>query len=407
MERQTPLDPKAPSSPLDDRDSVNLVEIALVILRGKRTMALGAVVLGLVTFFWVFSSKPYFTASVKILPPRSRPTGAAALMSQAGMSSESGNVFGSLETAVQAKTSADLYTAMLQTRPILDAVVTRFGLLGMYHTQSMMIARNALAGSTKVVPTKEGFIVVSVTDLDRNHASDLANGYVLELRNFMRGLALSEASQRRSFYEGQLEKYKDDLANAELAFKKMQQNSKVLSVDAQMRALIEGASDVRAKMVAKEVELQSLRSYSTDSNPQVQIAERELAALRGQLSQMDVRNEPGFTGVGLNNVPEAELNYVRASRELKYQEALYDLMVKQYETSRIDEARDAPVVQVIEPAIPPERKAGPHVAITTLAGAAVGAFLGFLWVCFQAWRATLSADALKQLKGIRKAAFRW
>ena len=124
--------------------------------------------------------------------------------------------------------------------------------------------------------------------------------------------------------------------------------------------MLETAASLRSQITAREVQLESLRSYSTESNPQVQIAESEMNALRGQLSQLESQGQGGYGGKALKSVPGSEVEFVRATRELKYQEALYDLMLKQYEGSRIDESRDAPIIQVIEPALVPDHKFGPR-----------------------------------------------
>ena len=201
---------------------------------------------------------------------------------------------------------------------------------------------------------------------------------------------------------------KESLSQAESNFKQMQQSTRMLTLDSQARTGLQSAAELRSSITLREVELQRLRSYLTDSNSQVQIAESELAALRAKLGQAESSGPGGFSGgSGLSNVPNAELNFIRVNRELKYQEALYDLMVKQYEGSRIDEARDAPMVQVIEPALKPERKSGPHRSLWTLGGFALGIALGLVWAVLRFWRSLLTTEGNSQLAELRRAAFSW
>ena len=189
---------------------------------------------------------------------------------------------------------------------------------------------------------------------------------------------------------------------------KVQQTSKMVSLDSQARVLLERAATLRSQVTVQEVELQRLRSYLTEDNSQVQIAETSLNALRGQLAQLESQSSGGsFTGGGLTSVPSAELDFVRATREVKYREALYETMAKQYELSHIDESRTAPGVQVIEPAFATEHKAGPHRSIFLLAGLLLGFLLRFLLALHRFWRSGLDAEDLEHLSEVRRAAFSW
>lgn len=402
-----PIRTDIPDVPVMRSENVNVIQILMCILRGKRTILLAGLVFalcGLVLALWL---RPQFTANAEILPPQqSQGVSTAAMLSQVNAASSMGSI-GGIASAIQAKTAADMYAAMISARPVEDALIQRYGLKSVYHANTMTAARLGLESHSAITSTKDGFITIAVTDTDRQRAMNLANGYIEELRNLMHGLALTGASQRRIFYEGQLVKAKDDLEHAEVAFKQMQQGSRMIMLDAQSRTLIEGAAELRAKVAAKEVELQGLRAYSTEENPQVQIEEKELAALRSQESQMDANSQGSYSGVGLSSVPDAELSYVRASRELKYQEELYDLLVKQYEGSRIDEAQEAPIVQVIEPAILPEVKSGPRRGFIVIASFFFGLIIGILIVLYRAWRSELDQSSNSAIRELLKAAFQW
>ena len=385
-------------------DEIDLVEVAAAVLRGKWTVLLlafaGAALAAVALLFIPVT----FKATVELLPPPlSRTSAAASLLSTSG-GADLGSL-GGLGSALQSKSSADTFIVLLQAWPIHDALVQRFHLMDVYKSATVAGARDVLGARTGVSASKEGVVSITVTDQDRQRCADLANGYVDAVRSYMRSVAFSEASQRRVFYEGQLNETKEDLSRAEVNFKQMQQQSGMLSLDSQAKALLETAETLRAQITAKQVELQSLRSYSTKSNPQVQIAETELGALQGQLSQVESRGQGGLTGKSLSSVPASEVDFIRATREMKYQEGLFDLMVKQYEGARIDEARDAPAIQVIEPALVPEHKAGPKRLLLLASGFAVGLVIGLCVVLFRYWKSSLSPDALAAVSQLRRAAF--
>jgi uncharacterized protein involved in exopolysaccharide biosynthesis len=199
----------------------------------------------------------------------------------------------------------------------------------------------------------------------------------------MKNMAVTEASQRRLFYEEQLNQAQETLVAAELAFLQVQQKKGLVEPDAQAKAMIESITALRAKVDAQEVRVQALRSYTTEQNPELQLAERELASLQGEVAQMAQRSHSaGFSDLGLADVPGAGMDYLRAEHELKYRQALFDLLLKQYDAAKLDEAREGTIIQVVEPAIEPERKTSPKRAvlllICTTVGFVAGCFLALL-----------------------------
>ncbi len=164
---------------------------------------------------------------------------------------------------------------------------------------------------------------------------------------------MTEAAQRRLFYQQKLDAEREDLSRAELALKQVQEKSGLVQPDAQAKAIIQSTADMRAQVAAHEVQLQAMRSSATENNPDVKRAERELAGLRGQLAKL--QRDTGELGNGnlevpTRQLPEAELEYIRRARDLRYHEAFYEFLGKQLEAARIDEANNAVLVQVVDPA---------------------------------------------------------
>jgi uncharacterized protein involved in exopolysaccharide biosynthesis len=274
-----------------------------------------------------------------------------------------------------------IYVGLLKSRPIADAIIKRFSLLSAYHTKDMTAVRKMLESSTRINLEKDGFIAVSVTDGDKKRVAELANAYTDELRIFTQTLAVTEASQRRLFYEEQLKQAKETLVAAELAFQQVQQQKGLVQLDAQAGAMIQGIAALRAQVSAKQVEVQTLRSYSTEQNPNVQLAERELTSLQAEENRLEQSSHsPGIAGLGLGNVPVAGLEYLRAAHELAYRQALFDMLLKQYDAARLDESKDAAIIQVVEPAIEPDRKMPQRRILIVL----IASFLGFITGCFLA-----------------------
>jgi tyrosine-protein kinase Etk/Wzc len=393
------LEPAAPEG------AVSLIETATELARRKWFLAaltLGAGVLGAVVSLIL---PLRFTAETRILPPQQQAQSSAAMLLSTLTGGSSG--LGSLASAagVSLKTPNDLYVGMLKSRLIADDLIRRFDLQKVYGAKDMTDTRKALAKKSDIVSEKDGMISISVEDRDKHRAAALANGYVEELRNLTKGLAITEASQRRFFYEDQLKQAKEDLAAAEIALKQAQEKSGMIQLDTQAKAIIEGLGELKARIVAKQVEVQALRSYATEQNPQLSIAESELAGMQFELKRLEHQSGSDVFDLSLRNIPEAGLEYIRATREFKYRETLYELMAKQYEIARLDEARDATLVQVVAPAIEPDRKSFPPRTLMTLVSAFTGLFLGCLWIMLGQWHAGLQADPVRaaQLQAFRAA----
>jgi uncharacterized protein involved in exopolysaccharide biosynthesis len=334
-----------------------------------------------------------YTATTKIMPPQQTQSTASMLMMNQLTAAGGGSLAALAGGGLGLKSPNDIYVGLLTSRPIADAIILKFNLGKVYHAKDMTEARKKLAGYTEVTSEKNGFIAISVTDKDKKRVAEMANTYTEQLRILTKSLAVTEASQRRLFYEEQLKQAKDALVAAELAFQQVQQQKGLVQLDAQAKAMIESLAALRAQVAAKQVEVQALRSYSTEQNPDVQLAERELTSLQAEESRLEQSSHsPGIAGLGLGNVPAAGLEYLRAAHELQYQQALFDMLMKQYDAAKLDESKDAAIIQVVEPAIEPDLKSTPKRALIVL----LFAIVGFLTACILAllgwWRDIVKFD---------------
>jgi tyrosine-protein kinase Etk/Wzc len=346
-----------------------------------------------------------YTAVTKLMPPQQSPSSASLLMNQltnSGASSLAALAGGGLGL----KNPNDIYVGLLNSRSVADAIIQKFNLAQIYRAKDMTAAREKLAKYTAITSLKEGFIVVAVSDKDKKRAAQMANAYTDELRTLTKSLAVTEASQRRLFFEEQLKQAKEALVSAELAFQQVQQKKGLVQLDAQARAMIEGFAQLRAKVAAKEVEVQAVRSYTTENNPELQLAERELSSLQAEASQMEQRNRSsGFAEMGLADVPGAGLEYLRADHELRYRQALFDMLIKQYDAARMDEAKEAVIIQVVEPAIEPDRKSSPKRGLILVLCGLVGFFAGCVLALVLWWKELLRFDpiASRRLEELNRA----
>ena len=236
----------------------------------------------------------------------------------------------------------------------------------------------ALGSHAEINVAKDGLIHISVTDHDPNRDSEMANSYVDNLYDLNANLAITEAAQRRVFFDQQLAEEKTALTAAEDDLRNTQQKTGLIQLNGQAQMIISSIAQVRAEIASHQVQLQAIRTFATNQNPDVSRLQEEISTLQGQLSKLQNDQQkltPGDIQVPAGRVPAEALEYARKLREVKYHEALYELLAKQYEAARIDEAKSAPIIQVIDRAVPPDKKSGPHRILI-----AIGAGFAGFWL---------------------------
>ena len=349
-----------------------------------------------------------YTAATLVLPPAQNNSLSSLLLSQFAGGAGGGALASVAGSSLGIKNSADMYVSFFRSRTVEDAIIQRFGLMARYRVKKMTNARRAFETySTVVLGTKDGLIRITVTDRDPKLAAEIANSYVDEFRRLTKNLAITEAAQRRMFFQQQLLEANEHLTVAEDAMKGMQQSTGVLQIDSTARALIESAALLRAQIVAKEVQLQAMRSSETDNNPQVVIVAQELVALKDQLAKLAGAGEDPDSGfiVPKGKLPEAGIEYLRKFRDLKYYETIAELIAKQYELAKLDEAREGAIVQVADVAIPPDRKSSPPRTLIVVLITLLAFIISVLWVFAGArWEQTLrdpeKRDKVNTLRGL-------
>jgi tyrosine-protein kinase Etk/Wzc len=318
-----------------------------------------------------------YTANTKILPPQQNQSmGAMAALSQLGpLAALAGQGLG-------LRTPSDLYVAMLRSDTVANALIDRFSLMNVYKQKLREYTRKRLESATEIkAGQKDGVISISVDDLDPQRAADLANGYVEELEKLTKTLNVTEASKRRLFFEREVKMQNEELANAEVALKQTQEKTGLILLDSQSRAMISSLTSLRAAIAAQEVKVQAMRSFATTENPDLVLAEQELATMRAQLERVERgQGRRSIADVAIENVPTAGLEYVRKYRDVRYHEALFELLAKQYEAAKIDEARDSLIVQQFDKATRPERKSWPPRTALVLASTLLALLVAILVV---------------------------
>jgi len=371
----------------DDGPRVGIADLLAWLGDGKRLIALVGMTAAIVAVVVALLLPNVFTARATLLPPGSQQqSGSAAALAALG-------ALGGLGGGLAAKTPDELYVALLKSDTVQRALVERFDLGVRWRMKTYEELRRAFANFVRISSDKKsGLISVEVDDEDPVFAARFANAYAEEITRLMARLAVSEAQARRVFFEQQLKDTKEHLIAAELGLRKVQESSGVIVLDKQAEALIGGAARVRAQIAEREVELSVLRRSATERNPDVQRLSAEVSALRVELARMESsqggeRASP--LDMPVNKLSEAGIEYVRARRELKLQETLLESMIRQYEIAKLDEAKEGPLVQQVDIAVPPDRKSKPARSVIVLTSTLLAVMVTGAWVIWRRYRAFL------------------
>ena len=364
------------TAPQQDDDEINLFDL-LIVLAKHKLMVLGFPLVAAVLAVIVSLLLPnIYTATTKILPPQQgQAGGAAAMLAQlGGLAGAAGGLAG-------IKNLSDLYIGMMKSRTVADNIIQRFDLNTVYEGKYPSQVRLTFANASNITSGKDGIINIDVDDKDPKRAADLANAYVEELMKLTQVLAVTEASQRRLFFERQLGQAKESLAKAEAAARGAMQSGGLMQVEGQGRTLVETTARLRGQITVKEVQIGAMRSFATDRNPDMRMAQQELDTLKYELARLEGAGTSAHSKTNADRSPEkagSGIDSVRLLRDVKYQETVYELLAKQFELAKIDEAKESTVVQVLDKAIEPDRKSKPKRSMIVLLATLAALFIGVI-----------------------------
>jgi tyrosine-protein kinase Etk/Wzc len=358
----------------EGNDDISLLDFLIVVAERKYVVFWTTAVFAILAIAVSFLLPKRYTATVTLLPPQQNVSIGSALGGQlGGIAALTGGTFRLNYNP------NDAIVGMLRSRTVEDAMIQRFGLMQEYRKRYLSEVRRKFENRTTVDGTgKDNLIRISVVDSDPRRAAELANGYVEQFRDLSQHLAITEASQRRLFFERELEQAKRELANAEEVLKQTEQSTGMIQLDSQARALIESAAALRAQITAREVQIQGMQTYATSENAQLVQAQRELESLRVQLAKL-VGSEESAGGeliVPKGRVPEAGMEYIRRLRDVKYNESVFEILARQFEVAKLDEAKQGALIQVVDPAIPPDKRSFPKRGLIVIGATALGFFFG-------------------------------
>ncbi len=292
-----------------------------------------------------------------------------------------------------AKTPGAFYVEVLKSRSVQDRLINRFDLRARYSKSTYFEARKKLAKFTDVEEDKKsGVITLTVTDYEAKMAAQIANAYVDELNRLAVDLNTSSAHRERQFLEERLATAKQDLARASDSLSQFTSKNSMVDPQNEGRAVMDAAARMQGELIASETELKGLQQIYSDDNVRVRTLKARMAELQSQLKKLvgqnqnnDAASQDSSAGwsapyPSMHTLPGLGSRYAELYREAKIQEAVYAFVTQQFEMAKIQEAKELPIVRVMDAGVAPEKRSSP-IRSLIVAGSVFGAFLlACLWI---------------------------
>jgi capsule polysaccharide export protein KpsE/RkpR len=283
--------------------------------------------------------------------------------------------------------ASDLYMGVLQSRSIADRLVKKFKLKELYRQEYLADTYEKLAELTNIsVSSETGILTISVEDEDPQRAADMANTYVDALDHINRTFNTSEGHRKRVFLEKRITEAKEDLLKAEEDLRAFQEKHKVVSIEAQARATIEGAGQLKGQLIAAQTELEVLKQFGTERQNEAVMLKTKISELKNQLAKIELGN-PGkdedYAYIPFKVLPSLGMELGRLIRDATIQAEIFNLVTTQYEMAVIEEAKDLNTIQVLDSGVLPDKKSGPKrlliILLAILGSFGVAVFLAFFF----------------------------
>jgi len=377
-----------------EEEDASLLDI-LTVIGEQKSLILGlTLAASLLAVVVTLVMTPVFTARTLVMPPQQQQSSYAS--SLAGLGALAGVATG----AIGIKSPDDMYVSFMTSEVFQRKIIERFKLMERYHCPFVVDCRQSLNQHARIVSDKKSALMaIEVEDPDPNFAASIANAFVEELGTMLGRLAVTEAQQRRVYFESQIKKTENELALAETQFRNAQHRSGLQVPTVEAETGVKEIAEMHGQIAAREIQLQALNSYASPTNSDVKKLVTELGAMKTHLLKL----ERGSTET--SNPEGIQQEAIQAYRNMKVQESMLEVFAKQYELAKVDESKEGPLVQVVDPASPPERRSSPKrtqlVLISALGGFVLAIVIAFIRNMIR--NTTESSEGQAKLQALKRA----
>jgi len=340
-----------------------------------------------------------YQSTVQIMPPDINALSGVDMFSMLAGTRATLPPTGGLASSLM-KSVGETFIGILRSRTVGDALINRFDLRRVYRTKRYVDARTELASRTSAVEnTRNGIITITVTDRDPNRAREIAVAYVEELNRLVAQLSSSSARRERIFLEARLKDVKEGLDAAALSASQFSSRTATLDIEQQGKAMVDATARLQGEIIAAQSELRSVETIYAGNNVRVRSLQARILELQRQLQKIGGTDDESEASLAagqlypsIRKLPLLGLTYTDLLRRVKVEESVFEILTKQYEIAKVQEAKEIPVVKVLDEPDLPERKSSPHRLWIAAAGMLVGLISGCLWILAPVLWATVTED---------------
>jgi uncharacterized protein involved in exopolysaccharide biosynthesis len=352
----------------------------------------------------------HYTATTRLMPP-DYGGGSNMAMTLPALSDQGGGgvgIMGMASRLLGMNTSGELLIGVIQSQSVQDRVIKKLNLMHVYSDKYIEDGRKDLAGHTSLTSdSKTGMIIISVTDRVPARASEIANAYVAELNQALAEVNTSSAHRERMFLEQRLLQIKDQSESDAKEFALFASQNGAVDIPDQAKSMVAAGAELQSQLIVAQAELKGLQQIYTINNARVRSAKARVDELQSQVNRFGGKNVNPATDSLLNHdelypsvrqLPLLGVKYLDLYRRSKVDDAVFELLTKEYEIAKIQEAREIPAAQVLDPAQVPGKKSSPHRLIIMLAGCFAGLmFSSALLIGRLVWNSTDECDPRRRL----------
>ena len=342
------------------KKEVKLADVISVLINWRWRIIINFFIVAIGSAIYSLTIPKQYQGQAVILPPTSGGGTSMASFAAGGL--------GDMLTGMNfISTESGIYWAILNSRSLRQAVIDSFNLAEVYEFKNKYFIENVLRKlDNKVAINLDeelGLIYVRVSDKSPQRAADMANFFVRELGRISKEIAVEKARRDRIFLKKRVNINYSDIAKAELAMREFSEKYNAVAIPEQLKAAISTAADIKAQLMSQQVQYQVYKKSLELDHPKIKEMQERIAGLEMKLSGFNSASSEFGDGRGLfpgfAQLPHLQQKYAELYREVEVQNKLLDFLLPQYEAAKIKEARDSPNVQVLDHAIPPERKSAP------------------------------------------------
>lgn len=368
------------------------VALLSALWRGRRMMArffVGGLALSAAIAFLIPN---YYKSTAELMPPGWQSPGenvAAPFSGIAGLSGASmpGGA-GGLAALVNGNSRSGPILGIIASRTMQDYLIQRFNLLTVYHVRYAADARRVLNRRTDAKLDKQTSIIsIAVTDRSPTRAREMASAYVEELNNLVVSMDNSDAHKKRVFLDQRVKEIQTDLESSEKQLGQFSSHTGTLDAGAQSRAMLYSMSSVQGQLIAAQSTLRELQAIYSNKSPLVKQAEARVTTLSDELHKLEGQqgaNSSDFdtdtSFPSLRELPLLGVTYADLYRRTRTLEVAYELLNRELEAARLEEAEEMPSVKVLDPPVVAHKKSFPPRLILISVGALLSLLIGGWWI---------------------------